>query len=141
MLRAPIWFYRAGLGFIFGKRFVMIEHKGRVTGERRFNVLEVVSARPDAVYVMAGWGRRADWYLNLRADPEVTVHLGARSWATTAGFCDVETARFVLSEYGEKHPGTLRRLGGLMLDDPGDSLADTIERLADELPVVAFPFD
>ncbi|MGH3626024.1 MAG: hypothetical protein ACRDRL_01055, partial [Sciscionella sp.] len=44
-VRAPIWLYRARLGFLFGTRLLMLEHIGRTTGERRYVVLEVV-ARP-----------------------------------------------------------------------------------------------
>lgn len=29
LTRAPIWLYRAGLGFVFGSRILMLEHVGR----------------------------------------------------------------------------------------------------------------
>ncbi len=34
-VRAPIWLYRARLGFLFGPWLLMLEHTGRKTGARR----------------------------------------------------------------------------------------------------------
>ena len=41
--RAPIWFYRIGLGGLFGKRFLLLNHIGRVSGQIRQAVVEVVN--------------------------------------------------------------------------------------------------
>jgi hypothetical protein len=41
-VRAPVWLYRARLGFVFGSRLLMLEHTGRKTGIRRYVVLETV---------------------------------------------------------------------------------------------------
>ncbi len=40
--RAPIWFYRLGLGGLLGRRFVLLNHIGRKSGQPRQAVLEVV---------------------------------------------------------------------------------------------------
>ena len=42
LVRAPIWLYRAGLGFVFGSRFLLLQHRGRRTGQVRQVMLEVV---------------------------------------------------------------------------------------------------
>src|SRR5579862_6380067 len=42
IVRAPVWLYRARLGFVFGSRLLMLEHTGRKTGTRRYVVLEAV---------------------------------------------------------------------------------------------------
>jgi hypothetical protein len=36
LMRAPIWLYRARLGFLFGSRTLMLEHIGRKSGARRY---------------------------------------------------------------------------------------------------------
>ena len=36
--RAPIGFYRVGLGWVFGGRFLMLIHNGRLTGKQRYVV-------------------------------------------------------------------------------------------------------
>jgi hypothetical protein len=41
LMRAPIWIFRARLGFLFGTRLLMLEHIGRKTGLPREVVLEV----------------------------------------------------------------------------------------------------
>jgi hypothetical protein len=41
-VRAPIWLFRARLGFLAGSRLIMLEHIGRTSGQRRYVVLEVV---------------------------------------------------------------------------------------------------
>jgi hypothetical protein len=42
LMRAPIWIYRARLGFLFGSRMLLLEHVGRKSGRRRQAVLEIV---------------------------------------------------------------------------------------------------
>lgn len=63
-VRAPIWLFRARLGFLLGSRLLMLEHLGRKSGGRRHVVLEVVtrapgSYRPHSVNVQPqeGWAR------------------------------------------------------------------------------------
>ncbi|MGH3594278.1 MAG: nitroreductase family deazaflavin-dependent oxidoreductase, partial [Pseudonocardiaceae bacterium] len=60
LVRAPIWLYRARLGFLFGSRMLLLEHVGRKTGARRYVVLEVVGHPTPGTYVVAsGFGDRA----------------------------------------------------------------------------------
>ena len=58
-MRLPIPLYRASLGWMLGSRLVMIEHLGRVSGERRFAVVEVLSQERNVVRVASGLGRQA----------------------------------------------------------------------------------
>ena len=139
LLRAPIFVYRARLGFLLGHRFSMLEHTGRRTGRRRRTVLEIVAEHDDAVYVAAGWGSSAQWLQNIRSDPEVTVHLGVRRFRTTAVELRPGEAADVLSEYAADHPRTLNRLAAFMLGDPGDSTSEQIDRLARAVPLVRLP--
>jgi len=61
LVRAPIGIYRAGLRFVFGSRLLMLEHRGRSSGRRRFVVLEVVDRPARDEYVIAsGFGPRAN---------------------------------------------------------------------------------
>ena len=46
ILKAPTYLYRARLGVLLGYRFMMIEHRGRVTNERHFTVVEVARHLP-----------------------------------------------------------------------------------------------
>lgn len=137
--RAPVLVYRARLGFLLGHRFLMLEHTGRRSGATRRTVLEVVTDTGDAVYVASGWGDEADWLRNIRADPKVVVVLGSRRFATEAREVDAQRARSVLGAYGDHHPKALARLAAFMLDDPGDTTPDRVERLVATVPVIELP--
>jgi deazaflavin-dependent oxidoreductase (nitroreductase family) len=136
LYRAPIWLYRAHLGFVMGHRFVMIEHIGRKSGKKRQTVLEVVAEEDDAVYLAAAWGSKAQWLQNVRANPEVTVHLGKFRFESNAQVLEKEEAFRVLSEYSVAHPKTLRGLTRFMLDDPGETTEDLVKNVSDLVPFV-----
>ena len=90
--RAPIWLYERGLGWIFGRRLLLLNHIGRVTGQQRHVVLEVVEYDPaDGSYVVAsGWGTTAAWYRNLVAQPQVSIQVGRSTIPVTAVVLETE---------------------------------------------------
>ncbi|PRZ42734.1 deazaflavin-dependent oxidoreductase (nitroreductase family) [Antricoccus suffuscus] len=76
-VRAPIYLYRTGLGFLLGHRMLMLQHIGRKSGARRYVVLEVVEQPSPLSYVVAsGFGTQAQWYRNVLAHPRVGVSVG-----------------------------------------------------------------
>ncbi|MGA7098554.1 MAG: nitroreductase family deazaflavin-dependent oxidoreductase [Acidimicrobiia bacterium] len=139
LFRAPIWLYRARLGFLLGKRFCMIEHRGRKTGRLRRTVLEVVARADGSIYVAAAWGRKAEWLKNLKADPHVVVHSGGGRYETKAILIGDDRARLVLSDYADHHPKTLQSLARFMLEDPGTTVEQSVERIATSVPIVELP--
>ena len=64
LFRLPIPAYRLHLGWLFGRRLLLLNHTGRVTGQPRQAVLEVADHdAADGSYVVAsGWGTGAAWY-------------------------------------------------------------------------------
>ncbi|MCK0117590.1 deazaflavin-dependent oxidoreductase (nitroreductase family) [Isoptericola sp. CG 20/1183] len=79
LVRAPIWLYRAGLGFLLGDRLLLMQHRGRVSGQARSVVLEVADRpAPDRLVVVSGMGPTAQWYRNVLAEPRVLVSVGTR---------------------------------------------------------------
>jgi deazaflavin-dependent oxidoreductase (nitroreductase family) len=139
LFRAPIPLYRVGLGFLLGKRFLMLEHTGRKSGEVRRTVLEVVVDDPDAAYVAAAWGSKAQWLQNVKADPEVSFHLGPRTYATRAEMVGIEEARSLMNRYAAAHPKALARLSAFMLEDPGDTVQEQAGQVAESVPMVRLP--
>jgi deazaflavin-dependent oxidoreductase (nitroreductase family) len=105
-VRAPVWAYRARLGFVFGSRLLMLEHTGRTTGARRYVVLEVIGRIGRNGYVVAsGFGERAQWLRNIRADPRVQIYLGGhRPVTATARVLGRDEAARVLAGYANAHP-------------------------------------
>jgi deazaflavin-dependent oxidoreductase (nitroreductase family) len=131
---APRHLYRLGLGRLLGRRFVMVEHTGRVSGRPRETVLEVIRADASSMDVAAAWGPRSDWLRNVLAEPSVRVSSGRlRSAPATAGVLDVEVATAVFDEYARVHPKAARAVGralDLAFTDPAD--------VASAVPVVRF---
>ena len=114
--RAPIWFYRVGLGWVFGGRFLMLTHIGRVTGKKRNVVLEVVrnDVKEDTFFIASGWGEKSDWLLNIQKDPNVNVQYKCRSFPAAAERLSVEDTELEMLDYGRRHPGALKQLARIM---------------------------
>ena len=131
IVRAPVWLYRARLGFMFGSRLLMLEHTGRKSGIRRYVVLEAVDhPDPHTYIVAAGFGHRAQWLRNVRATPRVRVYAGSRRPvpATARPLTSEETAA-ALTAYARRHPRAWAALKpvfeatlGARIDSDGTSL-------------------
>src|SRR5699024_11419300 len=76
--RAPIALYRLGLGGLLGRRFVLLEHRGRRSGQIRQVVLETISVDPEVIHVVSGYGEQAQWLRNVRRSEEHTSELQSR---------------------------------------------------------------
>ena len=135
LVRAPIFLFKARLGFLFGGRLLMLEHRGRRSGLWRRVVLEIVD-RPDpsTCVVVSGFGRRAQWYRNVEADPEVRVWLGsARPAPATARALGTEEAAAALRRYAVAHPRSWSSLRPVL----ERTLGTPITNEGTELPMVA----
>lgn len=85
--------YRASGGRI-GKTFrgapcCLVDHVGRKSGEHRTTPL-IFTRDGDSVVLIASKGghpKHPAWWINLRANPDTTVQVGAESWPVTA--CEV----------------------------------------------------
>lgn len=111
--------FRAGLGFVFGRRLVMLEHLGRRSGQRRYVVLEVLERDTRGLVIVSGYGRSAQWYRNVLAHPEVRVWTGSRR-AAPARACPVpaEQVPARLEQYRNRHRRAAKALGrALQLPD------------------------
>ncbi len=64
-------------------RIMVISHTGRVSGHR-YRTPVNYSRIKEAVYCVAAFGSRADWYLNLMANPQVEIWLPDGRWTGTA---------------------------------------------------------
>ncbi len=143
LVRAPIWLFRLRLGFVFGSRLLLLEHVGRVSGRRRYVVLEVIDRSETGVVVASGFGARAQWYRNLRARPDdgwVTVG-GRRRRPVRARLLSGPEIDAVLQRYTAAHPGAWARLRPVLEQTLGVAPTGSDQRLplvaldyADELP-------
>jgi deazaflavin-dependent oxidoreductase (nitroreductase family) len=92
VLKAPRWLYRAHLGRVLGRRFLLLTYRGQVTGRRRQAVLEVIHFEPSTgeSVVLSGWGERAQWYRGLQAAPAEAVETGGRRYVPRHRFVGPE---------------------------------------------------
>ncbi|RRO13646.1 nitroreductase family deazaflavin-dependent oxidoreductase [Saccharopolyspora rhizosphaerae] len=130
LVRAPIWLFRARLGWVFGTRLLLLEHLGRKSRQPRSAVLEVVD-RTDSGYVVAsGFGEQAQWLRNLDAHPEAFVSTGARTRIpVTARRLPPAEATATLRRYAARNPRAwaklrpvLERTLGARIDESGTTL-------------------
>jgi len=122
VVRAPVVLFRCGLGFLFAGRLVMVMHRGRRSGQRRYVVLEVVD-RPsrDVVVIASGFGERAQWYRNLEADPRCLVSVGGRSdVAAVARLLPDDESAAALERYAARYPRSWKELRRAITASTGD---------------------
>lgn len=114
--RLPIRLYRARLGPLLGKRFLLLHHTGRKSGLERQAVVEVVSydKHPATWTVASGFGPKSDWYQNLRHRPQATIQFGRQRFTVTARFLSPEEGADIMADYARRHPRAARRLSSLM---------------------------
>ena len=138
-LRSPILAYRLGLGGLFGKRFLMMTHMGRISGRPRRVILEVVAhdTQTGAYVVASGWGEAANWKRNIERNPQVRVQVGWRKWPALARRLSQKEAEVALADYARRNPVALRLLAKRFHLEPGASeeLPQTWLKLAALIPL------
>ncbi|MFD7664748.1 nitroreductase family deazaflavin-dependent oxidoreductase [Streptomyces sp. NPDC059788] len=137
VFRAPIHLYRLGLGGLFGKRLLLLEHLGRTSGKTRRVVLEVVSYdRQARTWTLAsGFGTGAQWYRNLQEQPRATIQVGRRRCAVIADFLPAEEGGRIMARYGAKHPKAAKSLTGYMGFE-ADGTAEGYRQAGEHIPFV-----
>jgi len=139
LLHAPVWLYRAHLGFLLGQRFLLITHVGRTSGREYQTVVEVVGHDPATRtwIVCSGTGPDADWYRNLQATPAIQVQVGGHAFTPVQTFLDTAAAAAAFHDYERAHPATARRL----LDTMGNTYDGTDDgrvAMMAAMPMIAF---
>lgn len=138
--KVPTLIYRAGLGRLMGKRFLLLEHRGRKSGLERKVVLEVIhyESEPPSAAVLSGWGRRSQWFRNIKASPPIAVCIGKERWVKPEfAVLEPDEVVEVVEEYRRNHGflmWTLDRFFGW----PWKASADQKRELARDLTVIMF---
>jgi deazaflavin-dependent oxidoreductase (nitroreductase family) len=138
-LRLPVGLYHRRLGFLLGRRFLLLVHRGRRSGMVRETVLEVIHHDPSngEFVVVAAWGDRSDWLRNIRTEPALAVMTGGRRFVPEQRFLSPEEGMRVLARYGRAHPFAWSAITSLF-GWSGETDKDNLTRLALEHPLVAF---
>jgi deazaflavin-dependent oxidoreductase (nitroreductase family) len=143
LFRVPVYLYRWRLGWLLGKRLLLLTHIGRRTGLRRQTVLEVVEYRKEGpeVVVVNGFGRDSDWIRNIEAKPGEEVTVGSQHFAASHRILGEEEAARVIQGYERRNrfitPIVRRGLSWLLgWQYHGD--ASDRQRLVRQLRLIAF---
>lgn len=127
--------FRARLGFLFGRRSVVLEHKGRRTGRLRRTPLVAVGRSDDSFVLCSNSGPDADWYRNVRAGPPIALWVGWGRYAVTQRFLAVSESATVLARYESAHPQAASRIKAkLGLEHDGTHTGRL--RVAAQIPMV-----
>jgi len=135
LLHAPVWIFRARLGFLLGRRIVMLEHRGRKSGRLRRTPLETVHRQGDTYVLCSGTGRKADWYRNLQAHPAEALWVGAKRFPVAQRFLDDTEAAAAFATYEAAHPKAAGRLTEMMRVSYDGADAGRVAMVA-QIPVV-----
>ncbi len=143
VLRAPLVLYQRRLGWLLGRRFLLLDHVGRDSGDHHQTVLEVIhydSSSGEAV-VMSGWGTRSDWYRNIEVAGQAKVTLGRQTMDVNAHKLDDREAVKVLADYERRNRWikpivrrVLSRLAGFNYDGTEEGRLCLVQ----QLPLVGF---
>jgi deazaflavin-dependent oxidoreductase (nitroreductase family) len=136
LYRLPEALYRRRLGWLLGRRFLLLTHVGRKSGRQRRTVLEVLRHDPtiDVYIVAVGFGPQSNWYQNLLATPTASVRVGRRSVPVSARQLSTDATCRELAAYRRAHriaAALLGRLSGIGLANE-----EQIQATAKVLPLV-----
>lgn len=143
LLRGPALLYEWNVGWLLGRRFLLLTHVGRRSGRRHQTVLEVIGTDRESgeVIVISGLGRSADWYRNVQAAPAVQVAVGRERFRPGHRELGESEALTVLTDYERRNrwiaPIVRKVLSWLVGWDYNGS-DEARRRLVRQLPVVAF---
>lgn len=140
LFRLPILLYRLNLGWLLGKRFLLLEHRGRKSGIIRQAVIEVIDhdVQTGSYIVAAAWGHQSDWYKNIVAEPNVKIRVGTKRFAAFAKTLSADEAAQHLKAYATKHPFAFRRLGSLLIGAKSHDTGQIIKSFIEAIPFVEF---
>lgn len=135
--------YRRNAGWLLGGRFLLLTHVGRHSGRYYHTVLEVIGTSPakGEFVVIAGLGRSAQWYRNLKMHSAVEVAVGRRRFKPVYRELDEQEAADVLADYERRNRWVAPVVHGFLtwlVGWPYDGSEDARLRLVRCLPVVAF---
>ena len=126
LFRAPIPLWRLGLGPVVGKIMLLVTHVGRKTGQIRRTMIEY-HARKGIKYAVAAWGKKADWYRNILANPYITIQTAEGTEHVKAErVTDPHELLACYTLFMRRDPPLTRwylQSCGIALDDPVDFLA------------------
>jgi deazaflavin-dependent oxidoreductase (nitroreductase family) len=140
VFRLPIYAYRLRLGWLFGRRLLLLNHIGRVSGQPRQTVLEVAehNVADNSYTVASGWGPTAAWYRNILHNPDVSIQVGASTVPVTAVPLTKEEGAQIFARYAARHRAAAKFVLPRVLGFSVDGSDSDFRAVGQHLPFVRF---
>jgi deazaflavin-dependent oxidoreductase (nitroreductase family) len=136
IFKIPILYYKLGLGWMIGKRFLLLTTTGRKSGKLRYTPLEYVHNPEEGWYRVApGWGGNTDWYKNVLHDPHVSVQVGRRKFNAIVETAPAEEAAEFMMTVSRRHP-SMDKIWNRWSDKPLDGTRESYIHAARFFPSV-----
>jgi deazaflavin-dependent oxidoreductase (nitroreductase family) len=76
-MKLPLIFFRLGIGWMFGMRFLRLTHVGRRSGKVYHTILAVLrfDKKTQEIFTVSPWSE-SNWYRNIQATPALEVETG-----------------------------------------------------------------
>jgi deazaflavin-dependent oxidoreductase (nitroreductase family) len=125
--------YDAGLDWVLGWIILLLGHTGRRSGKLHTTPLQYEKIK-GAFYVGAARGTRADWYRNIRVNPQVRIRVGRLVMDCLAEpVVDIPRVIAFLKYRYEKHPfmmGWMMKIHKLPMRPDDSQLQELAKTLA-----------
>jgi len=126
------------LGWLLGERFLLLTHQGRKSGRWHETVIEVVGKKPGNVYsVVAAWAEKADWWQNLKVNPNCYVNIERKHFEAKARTLNNQDAEEMMLGYAHQHPKAMKAIAGF-LGFNVDGSDEQYRQIANQVPIVEF---
>ena len=138
MFKLPLLLYRLRLGWLLGKRFMLLTHVGRHSGKVRRTILAVLrfDETTKEIFAVSAW-KGSDWYANIQVAPALEVETACVRYAPLQRTLSPQEITTTFMEYRKQHPIFSRMICRI----PGwkwDSTYEEFFELARTLRGVAF---
>jgi deazaflavin-dependent oxidoreductase (nitroreductase family) len=122
LFRVPVWMFRLGFGGLM-PWWIMLTTVGRKSGMPHRAVVDIVQRDRDKIYIVAGYGHRADWVRNLKANQSLKAQIGWSQFDANAIFLEeADKNAFLLDLYRRRptYARTAMRAIGVKLENEED---------------------
>ena len=105
IFKLPVFLYRLRLGWVLGRRFMLLTHVGRSSGKVRRTILAVLrfDEQTKQIYAVSAW-KGSDWYYNIQSAPALQVETGFVRYVPAQRALSPEEITTAFIEYRERHP-------------------------------------
>jgi deazaflavin-dependent oxidoreductase (nitroreductase family) len=103
--------YVARMGFagwerLIGVEWMLLTTVGRKSGKKRYSMVDVLvhDKGTDTYFIEVGFGKRSDWYRNIKASPVFNAQVGRRKFCATAEELPMERTADVMVDFVRRRP-------------------------------------